>query len=631
MKSTVLKTVVFTLFVTTAGLSRAQSDPDGGLGLQSEITGSGPAGGLGLTHTVWNPGTGIVTNVWLTNQLPTGVSFRGTNKWPIGSPGPTYPEPPPPPMFLAPIAPGTTFGSPLTATNPPAVAVAIRDLDLDGWPDLVVAHGTNDASVTLQRTAGTNLLAVPTNLPVPRGARVVAVGDFNGDGIPDLVCADATGNGVSVFLQAGTAPTGTNFVAGPTFDSSSPVTALDVMDFDGDGLDDLAVLEPGSAVVRLLHNDLGTGTPGFTEVGTLPTPPDPTALRKEKKRPGRESPTLASLGRLFVTSDANGGTVSVFIPSGQNANLANLYLPRADYACGPTPRAIGVADLDGDGLEDLVIANGGTARSVTLLGGDATGGYTAAGSKLCDATSSVNALHLLDLNGDGRPEIITGSAGVPDCIVIPNSRSADPLNPGQFGTPVHFDLPGPFRNLGYDSTPDGSQAGGFIVIGHTGPSAGGLAGGQSFTLLRLTQPGAVLAIPLGDLAPGETTGISLDLEVRVADATATVRAAGNGGVISHARGIRSSSRTPPSRGSFFCVSGGVAQPIGGALVGVVLAGPGLYESNSTVTLPNGTYVVQIPFSLRRLYPRGTPRSPSARPACPGQTLDLPGDVAAIQA
>ena len=609
--------------MTAAGWVQAQTDPAGTLELRSELTASAPVGQVVLTHTVWNSGPGVVTNVWVTNQLSAGVSFRGTNKWPIGSPGPTYPEPPPPLLFVTPISQGVTFGPHLAGTNPPASAIAIRDMDLDGSPDLLVAHGGTIPFVTFQRTTGTNLLAVPTNLPVPRGARAVAVGDFDGDGIPDFACADAVGGGVTVFLQKRSDAGGLEFVEGPAYAALKGAEALVVMDFDGDGIDDLVVLEPSTSTLHFLHNTTKLGFAGFKEVGTLPTPPQPTALGKEKKRPGRESPTLASLGRLYITSEQKGGTVAVFLPTGQNSDLSRLFIPAGEYPSGPTPRAISVEDLDGDGLEDLVIANGPDS-TLTLLRGGLKGSFSPAGTVACDTTHPVNSVHILDIDCDGRPDLVAGSDGAPDCIVIPNSRSTPSLDSHQFGTPVHFDLGGPFQTLGFDSTADGSQQGAFVAVGHSASDPSQPDNGPSYSILPLTHPGVIVAVPLGDIEPGVATGVSFDLEVRVGDATSLARAVGIGG------GVIVTPWTPVHlphaavSGSLWCVSGGVVQPIGGASIGVVLAGTGLYESNYAITLPNGSYVVQIPFACG-LYPVNTLITVTT-PACPGQVWTFPAAI-----
>jgi hypothetical protein len=617
---------VATVLAAPAGFAQ----PGGGyaLNLRSEITGSGPAGGVTVTHTVWNSGDALAPGVWLTNRLPTGISFIGTNKWPFpGGTSPTYPPPPDPPLLLTTIASGTTFGPATLATNPPAVAIAITDVNKDGWPDLVIPHGTNAPGLSLYLGNPTNLPSVPTTLPTPvppatNNLRTVSIGDFNGDGLPDLVAADASVGNLRWYLQTGPTPAGTNFTTGPTRDFPTPITDIAVMDFDGDGFDDVAVLEPAAATIHLLLNTTAhTGVPDFMEAGQLPTPPAPTALGKEKKRPGRESPTLASLGRLYVTSDSNGGTLTVFVPSG-SSDPSNLYLPGADYACGPTPRAIGVADLDGDGLDDLVVANG-PARTVTLLKADALAGYHDAGGLPSGVITSVNALQLLDLDGDGRPEIITGSTGVGDLVVIPNSRLPLPLSPMQFLAPVHFDLPAPLRNLGYDAYRDGSQAGGFVAVGHTGPGGGALAGGRSFSLLTLTQPGAEIGIPLGDLPPGAASGISLELEVRIPDATnstlaRTIVVGGGGGVgpIPDPIPLRSIC------GKLYCVAGGVTQGMGGFAVTISINGTGYSYTNTSVTLADGTYCMELPFECGGIFPWDTVITVTSA-GCPGQVATVP--------
>ena len=589
--------------------------------LRSDITGSAPAGGLTVSHTVWNPGTALVPGVWLTNTLPPGVSFRATNRWPFpGGTGPTYPPPPDPPILFTAISPGVTFGPPVTATKFPAPAVAITDLNLDGYPDFAVPHGGNWPGLSLYLCNSTNIpRSVPTTLPTPtpgtNGLRVVSVGDFNGDGLPDLVAADAVQGKIYVYPQVGPVATGANFTFGPVLDFPSPISAIEVMDLDGDGLDDLVVLEPAGKVLHLLVNTEFLGLPGFLEVNKLPTPPEPTALGRERRRPGRESPTLASLGRLYVTSPGNGGTLTVFVPTG-NADPANLYLPGVDFPAGPTPTALAIADLDGDGIEDVAVANG-AARSVTLLAGDAAGGYAPIG-ELPVALAAASDVQVLDLDGDGRPEILLGATGEMKLAVLPNSRDSAPLHLGQFGHPVFFALPAPFGRLGYDTFRDGSQAGGFVVVAHGEGAAGG---GATWTALPLIQPGPQIAVPLGDLAPGAAAGVSLDLEVRIPDATNSVLARAPGTGI----GIGPIKDPIPLRsvcGKLYCVSGGLTQGMGGFVVSVVISGTGYYYSNSVTTLADGSYCIDMPFSCGGVFPWDAGITVTSA-GCPGQVLNVP--------
>src|SRR5690242_6889684 len=78
------------------------------------------------------------------------------------------------------------------------------------------------------------------------------------------------------------------------------------------------------------------------------------------------------------------------------------------YAVGAGPRALATADLDHDGLADLVTLNGGASTASVLLG-DAAGGFDAAGTSA--VVASPTAVALGDINGDAKTDLVTvGSA-----------------------------------------------------------------------------------------------------------------------------------------------------------------------------------------------------------------------------
>jgi large repetitive protein len=85
----------------------------------------------------------------------------------------------------------------------------------------------------------------------------VAVADLKGDGIPDLVVTNLYSKDVSVLLGNGdgTFAAATDYPVGPYSQSGNDLTAVAVMDFNGDGKPDLAVAFGGGVRVFLGNGD----------------------------------------------------------------------------------------------------------------------------------------------------------------------------------------------------------------------------------------------------------------------------------------------------------------------------------------------------------------------------------------
>jgi len=82
--------------------------------------------------------------------------------------------------------------------------------------------------------------------------------------------------------------------------------------------------------------------------------------------------------------------------------------PNSPVAVGNQPRAIASADLDGDGNLDLVTANAGS-DSVTPMSGDGSGGFTGGPGVSVVPGDDPRAIVVADLNGDSRPDIATAN------------------------------------------------------------------------------------------------------------------------------------------------------------------------------------------------------------------------------
>ncbi len=177
-------------------------------------------------------------------------------------------------------------------------SVVARDLNGDGRLDLAVANHDGDSVGVLIGTGGGNLAPV-VRYPVGARPHRIAAGDLNGDGRLDLVTANDGSSDVSVLLGAGDG----TFADAVQYPSGSVPKGIAVADLDGDG-----------------HLDVVTANTG----GNYPGPPD----------------------------NPLGDTVSVLLGTG-----TGTLGPARTYLAGATPFSVAVADLDGDGHEDIATAN----------------------------------------------------------------------------------------------------------------------------------------------------------------------------------------------------------------------------------------------------------------------------------
>jgi sugar lactone lactonase YvrE len=286
----------------------------------------------------------------------------------------------------------TFFNSsnPATVTEPNAVAAA--DFNGDGIVDLAVsASNTGATALTILLGNGDGTFTSTTTSPTvgqyPDG---IAVGDFNGDGIPDLAVTSVDQSEVVILLGKGDG----TFNAGPTLSTSGTPQWIATADFDGDGNADLAVVN-GTAVSIFLGNGDGTFKSSITvpSVGTSPVGLGVGDFN------GDGIPDLA------IASTALNGPVSIFLGKGDGtftAGTANP-IPGNDIY----PLGIAVGDFNGDGILDLAVTNYDAANqnAVAILLGNGDGSfktpvlYGGVGSNFHD-------LAVADLNGDGVADLV---------------------------------------------------------------------------------------------------------------------------------------------------------------------------------------------------------------------------------
>jgi hypothetical protein len=393
-----------------------------------------------------------------------------------------------------------------------SIGMAVGDVNGDGKPDLVVAsQGCSTKSMCLGVLLGNGdgtfrpAARYPLGgLPYASGPGLfipVMIADINGDGIPDLVAVSQTdqnyGDGlVDVFLGIGDG----TFKPVLTYDSGGFAAYSGILeDVNGDGKPDVVVLNCSphgstdcshNATIGVL---IGNGDGTFQEAktydsgglggGTALVVADVNGDGKPDILVGNGCPgnctgvgsfgvllgkgdgtfqprvlySLAGVGGVedIVVADLNGdGKPDLLIVGDGIEAWLNKENQTFQFSAGyPTTGGASqvlVTDLDGDGKLDFVDINTTSATADARLGnGDGTfqslKTFQLGGSEISWGT-------IADINGDGRPDLISANWCTPSCkgldgavgvlmnfALFPDSTSttlASSLNPSFYGQKV---------------------------------------------------------------------------------------------------------------------------------------------------------------------------------------------------
>jgi hypothetical protein len=154
-----------------------------------------------------------------------------------------------------------------------------------------------------------------------------------------------------------------------------------------------------------------------------------------------------------ITETVNGLTACANAPflvtfTGSGVINSSSLTSRLDLASGSGPFTMVVADLDGDGKPDLA-ANNYSGGSISIYRNISTNGSLTAGSfaprvDLATGTSSPLGMVAADVDGDGKLDLVLEDYNANRAVVLRNLSTPGILTTNSFGAPVYFPVgPGP--------------------------------------------------------------------------------------------------------------------------------------------------------------------------------------------
>ena len=294
-------------------------------------------------------------------------------------------------------------------------AVEVYDLDGDGRLDVVTANtDTDDVSVLLSDGAGAfsaeqRSCVVAAAPPCPDGSdpSAMVIGEMTGDAFPDLAVANAGSDTVSIL--AGDGSGGFSYTTGVILIPGMAPSSIAMGDLDNDDNEDLVVVGEGSNILDIYLGN-GDGTFGASlglpiGLGVVPT----SVALGDLDGDDYLDVTVANLTLGF-------NRVTVMLGNGDGSFTLDSHV-----AAGFDPMDVTLGDVNGDQILDLAVANDGLGdHSLQMSLGNGNGSF---GSPMIleVVVGAYNRggpyrVRIADMDGDGKQDLVAVTSDL--CVFL---------------------------------------------------------------------------------------------------------------------------------------------------------------------------------------------------------------------
>lgn len=329
---------------------------------------------------------------------------------------------------------GTIFTPTLMELGKGESSLAVFDFNSDGHKDLVVSNYA-DNNIVIYRGNGKGNLTEIKRTSAGINPTDIATADINGDGAFDIAIANhetsymtvLLGDGKGNFIPAAYSPFG--------IEVKPHLHEVQLHDLDNDNKVDLIVDNRANQGLLVLKG---------LDDGSFQTPGELINVAGDPYR-GFAIADLNTDGRLDIVTP-NQQEVATILNASSSERLSFTLHESVEST---RPFSVELADLNGDGHNDLIVASNGD--NITIIPGDGTGNFLEKQKTSIKTSSGAKQIAIGDINGDGIKDSLVSSWSGKLLIILGSKTKLETIS---F---EHLNIPNPWAVMMEDFNQDGKS------------------------------------------------------------------------------------------------------------------------------------------------------------------------------